>query len=140
MKTYLSRILSLLLLSTLSLTIMTSCNKDKNEEEVTHFYLIQSEDMSRNYENNMTLRTKVIYYTYGSETEMTFHGTETAAKEMFNSKCDYMGPAEVVEGINVEDNTVCTFNLIQTLTTAGVEPPIIASRTVTFQTNSIGGE
>lgn len=141
MKTYLSRILSLLLLSVVSLTVMTSCNKDNEDEEVTHFYLIQSIDMSRNYENNMTLMLKVTDYTCGTATEMIFHGTEAAAKEMFNSKCDYMETAEFVEGINVEDNTECTFNLIQTLTTAGVEPTVIASRRVIFHTNNItGGE
>lgn len=139
MRISLSGIVYLLLLSALSLPVMTSCNKNKEEEDITHFYLIQSKEMSRNYEDNMTLRTKVIYYTYGTETEMTFHGTETAAKEMFNSKCDYMGTAEFVEGIEVKDNTECTFDLIQTLTTAGVEPPIIASRRVTFQTNGAGG-
>lgn len=140
MRISLSGSISLLLLSALLLPVMTSCNKNKEEDEITHFYLIQSKEMSRNYEDNMTLRTKVIYYTYGTETEMTFHGTETAAKEMFNSKCDYMGTAEFVEGIEVKDNTECTFDLIQTLTTAGVEPPIIASRRVTFQTNGAGGE
>lgn len=140
MRISLSGTVYLLLLSTLSLPVMTSCNKNKEEEDITHFYLIQSKEMSRNYEDNMTLRTKVIYYTYGTETEMTFHGTETAAKEMFNSKCDYMGTAEFVEGIEVKDNTECTFDLIQTLTTAGVEPPIIASRRVKFHTNGAGGE
>ena len=140
MRISLSGIVYLLLLSALSLPVMTSCNKNKEEEDITHFYLIQSKEMSRNYEDNMTLRTKVIYYTYGTETEMTFHGTETAAKEMFNSKCDYMGTAEFVEGIEVKDNTECTFDLIQTLTTAGVEPPIIASRRVKFHTNGAGGE
>lgn len=140
MRISLSGIVYLLLLSALSLPVMTSCNKNKEEEDITHFYLIQSKEMSRNYEDNMTLRTKVIYYTYGTETEMTFHGTETAAKEMFNSRCDYMGTAEFVEGIEVKDNTECTFDLIQTLTTAGVEPPIIASRRVIFHTNGAGGE
>lgn len=140
MRISLSGTVYLLLLSALSLPVMTSCNKNKEEEDITHFYLIQSKEMSRNYEDNMTLRTKVIYYTYGTETEMTFHGTETAAKEMFNSRCDYMGTAEFVEGIEVKDNTECTFDLIQTLTTAGVEPPIIASRRVKFHTNGAGGE
>lgn len=139
MKTYMSRIFSFLLLSALSLTVMTSCNKDKEEKEVTHFYLIQSTDMTRNYKNNMDLSLRVTDYTCGNATEMIFHGTEAAAKEMFNSKCDHMETAEFVEGINVEDDTECTFNLIQTLTTAGVEPTVIASRRVTFHTNNIAG-
>lgn len=142
MRTYKSRIFSLLLLSMLTLSFMTSCGKDNRDEteEVTHFYQIEIKDKSQAYNSTHGLDTKVLECIYGvNSTEQIFHGTEAAAIEMFNNKCAYMETADFVQGINIVPDTYCTFNLIQLPTTVGEQPPVITSRTVTFHTNSTGG-
>lgn len=134
MKTVFKKTLMVLIVSLISLPLLTSCDKD----DETGIYYMDEGDMTVNYENNAYLRTLVsLQISYDASTGNNLYiGTKKDAITWFNSKCDVIASPDFTSGIPVLDNSVCTFELKQSISSDGGDFPVITTRTITFTANS----
>ena len=134
MKTTFKKTLMVLIVSLISLPLLTSCNK---EDEIEMYYMDEGE-MSVNYQNNSFIRALVsVQIEYDASTGNNLYiGTKNDAINWFNSKCDIIAAPNFTSGIPVLDNSVCTFELKQSISSPDGDFPVISTRTIAFTPSS----
>lgn len=134
MKTTFKKTLMVLIVSLISVPMFTSCDKD---DETNVYYMYEGE-MSENYKNNTYIRILVGMQINAdaSTGNNIYTGTEKDAINWFNSKCNIIASPDFTSGIPVLDNSVCTFELKQAVSTAGESSPVVSTRTITFTSSS----